>query len=61
MIIDLLIMSYSVLMALLIYRAEKLPKHNIKVIISGLVFTPIIGAIVMLYYQYHLNLASKGA
>lgn len=61
MIIDILIMSYAILMVLLIYQAEKLPKNNLRVIISGLLFTPIIGAVVLVYYQRQMKLALKEA
>lgn len=54
-------MSYAILMVLLIYQAEKLPKNNLRVIISGLLFTPIIGAVVLVYYQRQMKLALKEA
>lgn len=51
MIADVLIMTYIVMMALLIYQAEKLPQNTFKVILIGLFLTPIVGFGALSYYQ----------
>lgn len=51
MITDVLIMTYIVMMALLIFQAEKLPQNSFKVILIGLFLTPIIGFGAWSYYQ----------
>lgn len=59
MIADVLIMTYIVMMALLIYQAEKLPQNSFKVILLGLLFTPIIGFGFWTYYQKQLDQSFK--
>ncbi len=51
MITDVLIMTYIVMMALLIFQAEKLQNNSLKVVLIGLFLTPIIGFGVLSYYQ----------
>lgn len=51
MTIDILIMSYALLMAILVYQAEKLPENSLKVILIGLIFTPIIGFLLLSKYK----------
>lgn len=53
--IDIIIMAYVVLMVILIYRAEKLPRFSLRIILTGLVLTPIIGAMTLVYYQRKLK------
>lgn len=51
MIADVLIMTYIVMMALLIFQAEKLPQNSFKVILIGLFLTPLVGFGAWNYYQ----------
>jgi len=59
MVIDILIMTYVVLMVLLIYQAEKLPEHSLKIILVGLVLTPVIGAFAHTFYHRQVKLSVK--
>ncbi|MBN2237254.1 MAG: hypothetical protein JW729_06820 [Bacteroidales bacterium] len=49
--IDLLIMSYALLMVLLIFMSEKLPQFSLRIVLIGLFFSPIIGFISYFYFQ----------
>jgi positive regulator of sigma E activity len=51
MLADVLIMTYVLLMALLIFQAEKLSDNSVKVILMGLFLTPIVGYIMLAWYQ----------
>ena len=55
MLTDVLIMAYILLMALLIYHAEKLTKNSLKVVLAGTLLTPLIGFIMLAYYQKQLK------
>lgn len=48
-------MAYILLMALLIYHAEKLTKNSLKVVLAGTLLTPLIGFIMLAYYQKQLK------
>lgn len=48
-------MTYVVLMVLLIYQAEKLSQHSLKIIVIGLVFTPVIGVFAYTYFHHQLK------
>lgn len=49
--IDLLIMSYVLLLGLLIFQAEKLQQNALKVILIGIFLTPIVGFMYLNYYR----------
>jgi len=51
--IDILIMTYAILMGILVYQAEKLPQHSFKVFLIGLFFTPILGFYFLNKYKIH--------
>jgi len=55
MIVDLIIMSYALMMALLVYQAEKTPHLSIKVILLGLLLTPIVGFTYLSFYNKQLK------
>jgi hypothetical protein len=38
-------MSYALLLALLVFQAEKLPNKSLKIILIGMILTPIVGFI----------------
>lgn len=47
MMLDILIMTYALLMAVLIYQTEKSNVNSIKFILIGLILTPIVGLVVL--------------
>lgn len=51
MLIDILIMSYVVLIALLVRKSENLPKFSLQVVLIGLFLSPIAGRISYYYFQ----------
>ncbi len=51
MLSDVLIMAYVLLLALLVFQAEKLTKNSLKVVLFGLFLTPLAGYILLAYYQ----------
>lgn len=51
MLIDILIISYVVLIALLVRKSENLPKFSLQVVLIGLVLSPIAGLISYYYFQ----------
>jgi positive regulator of sigma E activity len=55
MILDIVIMSYALLMAILIFQAEKLPQNSFKIILIGLFLTPIIGFLLLGRYKTELK------
>jgi len=55
MLTDVLIMAYILLVAILIYQAEKLHQNSLKVVLAGVFLTPIIGFALLTYYQKQLN------
>ena len=59
MLTDVLIMAYVLLLAILIYQAEKLPENSLKVVLAGLFLTPIIGFAVLSYFQKQLEQSYK--
>jgi len=52
MLIDILIMSYAVLMVLLVHKSKDLPKFSLQVVLIGLFLSPIIGFMSYYYYYY---------
>jgi len=52
-------MAYILLLAILIYYAEKLPENSLKVALAGLFFSPIIGFALLSYYQKQLERSFK--
>jgi len=55
MLADVLIMTYILLLAILVYQAEKLSENSLKVVLAGLFLTPIIGFALLAYYHKHLR------
>lgn len=49
MLIDLLILAYIMLLFPLIFECEKLPHGGFKVLLVGLLFTPVVGFAYLLY------------
>jgi hypothetical protein len=56
MLIDILIISYVVLFAFLVRKSEELPQFSMKIILIGLLLSPISGFI---SYYYFSAIASK--
>lgn len=52
-------MAYILLLAILIFQAEKLPQNSLKVVLAGVLFTPVIGLVFLAYYQKQLNRSFK--
>lgn len=59
MLTDVLIMAYILLLAILIYQAEKLSENSLKVVLAGLFLSPIIGFALLSYYQKQLSQSYK--
>jgi len=59
MLTDVFIMAYIVLNAILIYQAEKLQQNSLKIVLAGIIFTPIIGFALLTFYQKQLNQSFK--
>jgi len=59
MLTDVLIMAYIVLNAILIFQAEKLPQNSLKIVLAGVVLTPLIGFALLSFYQKQLNRSYK--
>ena len=55
MLADVLIMTYILLLAILVYQAEKLSENSLKVVLAGLLLTPIIGFALFAYYHKQLS------
>jgi RsiW-degrading membrane proteinase PrsW (M82 family) len=55
MLSDILIMTYILLLAILIYQAEKLSENSLKVVLAGLLLTPVIGFALLAYYHKQLS------
>lgn len=51
MAIDIIIMSYVILMAFLVRLSENIPKSSLKIVLIGLLFSPIIGFVSYFYFQ----------
>lgn len=49
MLIDLLILAYIVLLFPLVFECEKLPHSGFKVLLVGILFTPVVGFAFLLY------------
>ena len=46
---DILIMSYVLLLVLLVYQAEKFERNSLKIIIIGILLTPLSGFAICFY------------
>lgn len=51
MLINILILSYVASLALLVWKSETLPQFSTKIILIGLLLSPIIGFLSFYYYQ----------
>jgi len=51
MFVDILIMSYVLLMAVLIHKSERIPKFSLRIVLIGLIFSPIAGFISYYYFS----------
>ncbi|MFH0999811.1 MAG: hypothetical protein V1783_03130 [Bacteroidota bacterium] len=51
MLIDIIIISYVVLLAILVHFSESIPHFSLKIVLIGLFFSPIIGFLTYYYYQ----------
>lgn len=59
MLIDLLILVYIIMLFPLIFECEKLQHSGFKVLLVGILFTPIVGLFYLLYLRKKISNESK--